>query len=71
MLIILKILLFLVVLAAFAGAMKSTVVNVKFVKRAINRSEKWKQIGGVVWGAFLSIVCFLLLLQIVDWIFRK
>ena len=70
-LLILKVLLFFVVLAAFFGAAKSTVVNAKFVKRAINRAEKWKQCGLVAWGAFLSVVCILVLLWIVDWIFRQ
>ncbi len=57
-------------LGCIFGALKSTVVNARFVKREINRSEKLKQIGLVVWGAFLSVICFLLLLKIVDWIFR-
>jgi len=67
--IILKVLLLFCALAAFCGAAKSTHVNAKLVRQAINNSMKWRLIGLVVWDAFLSIACLFAILEIIVWIF--
>jgi hypothetical protein len=69
MLILLKILLFFFALAAFCGAVKSTLVNAAFIKSAIDRSEKRRQIGLVIWGALVSTIPLAAMILIIIWIF--